>query len=791
MHLTALAWAAIRQQRSSDLKSPSVTNQQQDQLTATTMSSTTTTTAHPRRTPAPSTSPDNLIDAFHSMSLRKGDTVHLGSQPSNELFNGIEAARGGSPSNPLRATTCPRSLEEMLIGAGERRAADLLSRVDKAIATQSKLALSSVLSDPDVLPAPALEDERIESKTRSRSQRRSHSSDSGIGSSVDSISGKSSYTVGPNTIVAEEASSPVSVVGEERGLSEYAKDQIHKHIVKPILREQTLKEFHPLIKEVPRKIGNKEINTLRELERALIFLAPEYTPSPSKYLAFCERTIRVLHTTVTTLHESDQRAPADRPYTQGYFVDLVEQIRKYALILAATREKQAKGEKLDEMDYSPDESITLEGGVSHNGKQAELVRHKDGKLISVTTGQVLSFEDLASASMKRPITEEDDELADEVARSMARRKKNAKPEIHTCELCDKEFKRPCDLTKHVKTHERPWKCPETDCKYHALGWPTEKERDRHVNDKHSSAPSLYHCLYPPCPYTSKRESNCKQHMEKAHGWQYVRSKNNGKSRASDATRLPQGSIPPSPSSALLTPLTPIAPSPSVQSWSTTSHRESMPPPSIAGPSNYGTPAYAHASPDFSGHFNYSNFDNFNFNDMQAFPMTPMSEDRRTSMSGASSHGLILDGSVYSDAITPDDLNMEASFSLDGPLFPQQPTPNSNLGLSSGMDYNDFSTDSAGPSSAYISPHPSADMAFLPPHATYDDSMQIGDEARPNQDFTLFGTGSTQAASSADMFPSLSEGNGWNNAGSQYDFVAQLKSDNSALNELFPELTNHM
>lgn len=431
--------------------------------------------------------------------------------------------------------------------------------------------------------------------------------------------------------------------------------------------------------------------------------------------------------------------------------------------------------------------------MSHNGKQAELVRHKDGKLISVATGQVLSSEDLASASMKRPMA--DDDVADEVLRSMARRKKNAKPEIHSCDLCDKEFKRPCDLTKHVKTHERPWKCPDAECKYHALGWPTEKERDRHVNDKHSSAPSLYHCLYKPCPYTSKRESNCKQHMEKAHGWQYVRSKNNGKSRASDATRLPQGSIPPSPSSAMLTPLTPIAPSPSVQSWSTASHRDSMPPPSIAGPSNYGTPAFAHASPDFSGHFNYSNFDNFNFNDLAAFPMTPMSEDRRTSFSGASNHGLILDGSVYNDAITPDDLTMEASLSFDAPLYPQQPTPNSNLGLSSGMDYKDYSTDSAGPSSAYISPHPAADMAFLSPQVSYDDNMQVGEEAlmakRPEQDFTLFGSASAQAASGAEMFPSLNEGNSWNNLGSQFDFGAPLKSDHSALNELFPELTNQM
>ena len=40
---------------------------------------------------------------------------------------------------------------------------------------------------------------------------------------------------------------------------------------------------------------------------------------------------------------------------------------------------------------------------------------------------------------------------------------------------------------------------------------------------------MFRCHYHPCPYESKRESNCKQHMEKAHGWAYVRSKNNGKS----------------------------------------------------------------------------------------------------------------------------------------------------------------------------------------------------------------------------------------------------------------------
>ncbi|KAL8722606.1 MAG: hypothetical protein Q9225_000912 [Loekoesia sp. 1 TL-2023] len=127
---------------------------------------------------------------------------------------------------------------------------------------------------------------------------------------------------------------------------------------------------------------------------------------------------------------------------------------------------------------------------------------------------------------------------------MARRRKSAQAavkEVQQCQDCDKVFKRPCDLTKHEKTHTRPWKCYEKSCKYHEYGWPTEKERDRHVNDKHSAAPSMYKCQYRPCPYESKRESNCKQHMEKAHGWAYVRSKNNGKSKKNQ-----QGKTPPTP-----------------------------------------------------------------------------------------------------------------------------------------------------------------------------------------------------------------------------------------------------
>lgn len=143
----------------------------------------------------------SLIDSFQAMSLRKGDTFHNPpTSNKNAIWDPLES-KTQSPSMPLRSTTCPKSLEDLLIGAGERRAAELLARVDKAIATQSKLALGHVLSEPEVLPVPSfmldqtsLEEDAAPQKTRTRVHRHSHSSDSGIGSSVagstDSVDAK-------------------------------------------------------------------------------------------------------------------------------------------------------------------------------------------------------------------------------------------------------------------------------------------------------------------------------------------------------------------------------------------------------------------------------------------------------------------------------------------------------------------------------------------------------------------------------------------------------------------------
>lgn len=363
-------------------------------------------------------------------------------------------------------------------------------------------------------------------------------------------------------------------------LRAYATKQIKKHIINPILANAALKNYHSLVKRLPQRISDRAITCLRDIEKTLIFCAPvsidpvsgrgvlayifvldqSKSDSHKSYLAFCEASIQCIHITVSHLNDLDQKRPADRPYTNRYFVDLVQQVRQYARVMAGSRSKEAAGESLDEMDHQSSVAclglavfveprlISASGDElqvqNTPGKSIELVRRKvDGKSIALPT-----------TTMIHNATDDNVMADDDAQRSMARKRKcdQGKEELHSCRECGKQYKRPCDLNKHEKTHSRPWKCTDATCKYYDEGWPTEKERDRHVNDKHSSQPTLYKCLYSPCPYGSKRESNCKQHMEKAHGWGYVRSKTTKSQKAPvAASQLPATSTPPSDSTSAL------------------------------------------------------------------------------------------------------------------------------------------------------------------------------------------------------------------------------------------------
>lgn len=512
-----------------------------------------------------------------TLSLRKGAT-----------FNSPKPC--GAADTLFTPPGLPRSQSHMddVIDANRRRAALTLSEIEEVFALTENLSISPKKGNKDSLrdeglPIPrgfldmptdspmTKETQRRVLRPRSVRRTNNHASDSGIGSSLVSSHGKaaveaaSKNTKSHGSAVTITRSAASATMENLPGLSSRAMNRIQEHTLGPLLEKSTLKDFEPIILDIPRRIRSKQIICLRDVEKTLLFMAPvsqllendgvwgntyrkllvkEKAKSAVMYLDFCFTSIRCIQATVEYLSDREQVRPSDRPYTNGYFIDLKEQIYQYGRELADAK----GGDFADNMDldqYVPRfvplqtsantskraDEIKLFGGISENGRPAELVRiRKDGTAISMLTGQPVDMGE-GPAQVKRSLSEvrEDEE---EIMRSMARRKKNASPEELAPKKCreigcNKEFKRPCDLTKHEKTHSRPWKCPIPTCKYHEFGWPTEKEMDRHVNDKHSDKPAMYNCQFEPCPYKSKRESNCKQHMEKAHGWTYVRTKTNG------------------------------------------------------------------------------------------------------------------------------------------------------------------------------------------------------------------------------------------------------------------------
>lgn len=378
-------------------------------------------------------------------------------------------------------------------------------------------------------------------------------------------SSRSSNTITPSAVTQSIAPPPAKPAARHPPLSSFARKTIKEHIIGPILREERFGDLHHLVSSLGSR-SNKAIRCLRDLEQNLIFrplvsalileccgesdLVDKTLAAISRqlYRVFGEFTIQLVVDTYHHLSESEQRRVSDRPYDNGYFLDLVQQVGRLASQIGSSnpprqagpadgeREVKEEDDEDDDMAYSADDEVTLEGGLGSTGDFAELVRWKNGRGISLRTGKIYE----PTVGIKREST---GALDEDVARSMARRKKGYIPEIVEMKCgdksCNKVFTRKCDLAKHEKTHSRPFKCPEVDCKYHDLGLPTEKERDRHINDKHDPNPHFYKCQF--CEFRTKRESNCKQHQEKKHNWHYERAKGKDK-----ATRETPGQTPQTP-----------------------------------------------------------------------------------------------------------------------------------------------------------------------------------------------------------------------------------------------------
>jgi len=265
---------------------------------------------HPRRTTKTTSSPMTPTSAKSgrpvvntNMSLRKGATFHSPSSPSSDNHFTI-------PSLPRRSAT---NLEDV-VDAHRRRAALRLLDIDRGLSAVESSTTTRTSYRDEGLPVPqgfldhtvgahptegydsimegVMTQEPSElsigkSSLRSSHKRRSshcHASDSGLGSSITSVSEKRGMeamaasltddrcarSIITASAITRSAAAHSSTMESLPRLSARASNRIHEHILKPLLAKSSLKDFHPIVRDCPRRIHQKEIVCLRDLEKTLI-----------------------------------------------------------------------------------------------------------------------------------------------------------------------------------------------------------------------------------------------------------------------------------------------------------------------------------------------------------------------------------------------------------------------------------------------------------------------------------------------------------------------------------------
>ncbi|KAH7176806.1 hypothetical protein EDB81DRAFT_602076, partial [Dactylonectria macrodidyma] len=287
------------------------------------------------------------------------------------------------------------------------------------------------LDVPVVDPAMAKDVQRRVLRPRSVRRSQRHASDSGLDTSVastnekgaaDSASKKDTKTQATRSAITRSAAA--SAMEKLPNLGPKAINRIHEQILRPLRAKPTLKDFEPIVLDVPRRIQSKEIICLRDLEKTLIFMAPEMTKDAVLYLHFCLTSIRCIQATVEYLSDREQARLEDRPYTNGYFIDLKDQVRKYYRQLVAAKDGP---EDMDVDAYVPN-FVPLDHPTNFPPRAdeirlAELVRaRKDGSYISMATGKPVDVTD-SPIKMKRSLSQQR-ENEEEIMRWMARCKEN-------------------------------------------------------------------------------------------------------------------------------------------------------------------------------------------------------------------------------------------------------------------------------------------------------------------------------------------------------------------------------
>lgn len=290
-----------------------------------------------------------------------------------------------------------------------------------------------------------------------------------------------------------------------------------------------------------------------------------------------------------------------------------------------------------------------------------------------------------------------------------------------------------------------------------------------MNDRHSDKPTLYKCEFHKCPYASKRQSNCKQHMEKSHGWVYVRSKNNGRNgskRGSSVQATPQTpsvSTPASKATDFASPIPGPSPSPSVQNYNWPEN----PPFNFAEP-----PALAHGE-DFPL---FGDTPPYLMTDVNSFPTSMNLSAFQTQFEAGDPNGLIPALEVHRQSMNSMSIpsadsvpDLMPPVSFDGSPYTGTESINLDLDWSNGGEYSfdEYSTMAAqvthGQSFEGIKGYPNDYNQMNLDHCSYDPSGKISGLSPGAQ-----GNAMLYSPDSCNVGDTLSE---------QYEYGLQTQADN--------------
>lgn len=89
--------------------------------------------------------------------------------------------------------------------------------------------------------------------------------------------------------------------------------------------------------------------------------------------------------------------------------------------------------------------------------------------------------------------------------------------IFRCDKCAKTYLKRWQLNRHLKRHEKPFRCNASECN---SAFALRKDLRRHMKEVHldfTSEGDILKCIYQSCNFSSTRRDTLKRHLQRVHG----------------------------------------------------------------------------------------------------------------------------------------------------------------------------------------------------------------------------------------------------------------------------------